>query len=129
LHAFLNPSSSESTSRQVPHFIFAITLLLSLLPSAAGHGYVAAFVTTVVLDQLNAKDAFCLTSDIGPVKGADNLRTPPHQPILELRRPESPAGNHGHTGQREPEVGDGVLLEKSCCGNVSFSHPKLLLFS
>ena len=52
-----------------------------------------------------------------------------HQPILELR-PECPAGNHGRTGQLEPRVSDGVLLEKSCWGNVSFSRSlSVLTFS
>ena len=36
---------------------------------------------------------------------------------------ERPAGNHVHTCQFEPELGDGVLLKKSCFGEiVSFSR-------
>ncbi|KAF8502642.1 hypothetical protein F5888DRAFT_1665870 [Russula emetica] len=49
--------------------------LLSLIPSAAGHGYVTAFVIKVVIGQLNATGA--LRSDIGPVKGTDTI-TPTH---------------------------------------------------
>jgi hypothetical protein len=39
-----------------PRFTFANSPLLSLLLSDAGLGYVTAFVTTVVIDQLNATD-------------------------------------------------------------------------
>jgi hypothetical protein len=58
------------------HFIFA-----TLLPSAAGRGYVTAFITTIVMDQIDSKDA--LRFDIGPVKGADIIT--PKSTNLESR--------------------------------------------
>src|ERR1700733_15264742 len=101
--------------------------LLSFLSSATGHDYVTAFVTAVVIDQSNVTHA--PRSDISP-----RARSPLQQPIPESR-PERPAGNHVHTCQFEPGLGDGVLLEKSCFGEtVGFSRslsvltfPKLLL--
>ncbi len=55
---------------------------------------------------------------------------------LPESRSERPAGNHVHTCQFEPGLGDGILLEKSCFVKiVSFSStlsvltfPKLLFF-
>ena len=62
----------------LPHFIFALSPLLSLLPSAAAHGY----VTKVVIDgttysgnvpNAQASDSpIRQISDISPVKGANN---------------------------------------------------------
>ena len=62
----------------IPHFIFALFPLLSLLPSAAAHGY----VTQVSIDgtSYSGNDPFAQpsdspirqVSDIGPVKGTDN---------------------------------------------------------
>ena len=62
----------------LPRFIFALSPLLSLLPSVAGHGY----VTNVTIDGTsyagNVPNAEPFASpirqisDISPVKGADN---------------------------------------------------------
>ena len=52
LNTFLLDPTPGQSSRCAPHFIFAS--LLSLLSSATGHGHVTAFVTKVVINQLNA---------------------------------------------------------------------------
>ena len=62
----------------LPHFIFALSPLFSLLPSAAAHGY----VTKVVIDGTTysgnvpaaqpSDSPIRQISDISPVKGADN---------------------------------------------------------
>jgi hypothetical protein len=36
--------------RHVPHFIFAISYLLSHLPSATGHGYAPGYITKFIMD-------------------------------------------------------------------------------
>jgi hypothetical protein len=62
----------------LPLFIFAISLLLSLLPSVAAHGYVSKVVidsTTYTGNIPNAKPSdspIRQISDIGPVKGSSN---------------------------------------------------------
>ncbi|KAF8472202.1 glycosyl hydrolase family 61-domain-containing protein [Russula ochroleuca] len=62
----------------LPHFIFALSPLLSLLPSAAAHGYVTKVVidgTTYSGNVPNAQPSnspIRQISDISPVKGADN---------------------------------------------------------
>src|SRR6266446_5672361 len=62
----------------LPHFIFALSPLLSLLPSVAAHGYVSKVVidgTTYSGNVPNAKPSgspIRQISDIGPVKGSNN---------------------------------------------------------
>jgi hypothetical protein len=62
----------------LPHLIFAIAPLLSLLPSVAAHGYVSKVVidgTTYSGNIPNAQPSgspIRQISDIGPVKGSDN---------------------------------------------------------
>ena len=61
-----------------PLFIFAISPLISLLPSVAAHGYVSKVVidgTTYTGNTPNAKPSdspIRQISDIGPVKGSNN---------------------------------------------------------
>ena len=62
----------------LPHFIFSLSPLLSLLPSAAAHGYLTKVTidgTSYAGNAPNAKAAdspIRQISDISPVKGADN---------------------------------------------------------
>jgi len=114
----------HSTSCRAPHAIVA-----TLLPSAAGHGYVTAFVIKVVMDQKNATERDgCPHIRYRPVRGA---RTVSHNSFLNRGLTALLASNLHDRASHNWNLGS--LIEfywRNHVGEyVSFSHSQFSYFS